>query len=129
MVAELCTSRTVGRTVPIAAGSSDAVALARAKRLVAATVHPDTGDIVSPVCLRLSCLVPMNCAADAMMLSARGMPQIIAAQWLNQTYNALHYCANRNATNVDISTQRWLAYTHICDRVLSHSCRRCHQMG
>jgi hypothetical protein len=30
--------------------------------------------------------------------SARGPAQTVGAQWLNQTYNALHYRANRNAS-------------------------------
>jgi len=31
--------------------------------------------------------------------AARGSGQVIAAQWLNQTYNALHYRANSNKSN------------------------------
>ena len=59
--------------------------VARARRLVAATVHPDTGDIVRPAALRLSCLVPANMTVDALMLSARTIPTIVGAQWINQT--------------------------------------------
>ena len=96
---------------PAPGGRNDEAAVVYAKRLVAATIHPDTGEIVRPAVLRLSCIVPMNCMLDCIMLSARGMPAIVGAQWLNQTYNALHYYANRNASNHDTSAQRWAAYT------------------
>lgn len=96
---------------PASGGGHDEAAIVYAKRLVAATIHPDTGEIVRPAVLRLSCIVPMNCMLDSIMLSARGLPAIMGAQWLNQTYNALHYYANRNASNHDTSTQRWAAYT------------------
>jgi hypothetical protein len=48
--------------------------------------------------LRLSFIVPCNLMLDTLMMSARGSAQVVAAQTLNQTYNALHYRANRNAT-------------------------------
>ncbi len=48
--------------------------------------------------LRLSFIVPCNLVLDTLMMSARGSAQVVAAQTLNQTYNALHYRANRNAT-------------------------------
>jgi hypothetical protein len=35
------------------------------------------------------------------MMSARGSAAVVAAQTLNQTYNALHYRANRNASNAE----------------------------
>ena len=37
--------------------------------------------------------------------AARGTPQVVGAQWLNQTYNALHYRANRNASNTEENVQ------------------------
>ena len=73
--------------------------------------------------LRLSFIVPCNLVLDTLMMSgappavhaliffpplshiqpplhpARGTVQVVGAQWLNQTYNALHYRANRNASN------------------------------
>ena len=73
--------------------------------------------------LRLSFIVPCNLVLDTLMMSgappavhaliffpplshiqpplhpARGTMQVVGAQWLNQTYNALHYRANRNASN------------------------------
>ena len=62
-----------------------------------AIIHPDTGEKVF-MPLRLSFIVPCNLVLDTLMMSARGTFQVVAAQTLNQTYNALHYRANRNAT-------------------------------
>lgn len=72
--------------------------LEAARKIKEAVVHPDTGEtIFAP--LRLSFIVPCNLVLDFLMLSARGPLQNVAAQWLNQTYNSLHYYANRNASN------------------------------
>lgn len=72
--------------------------LEAARKIKDAVVHPDTGEkIFLP--LRLSFLIPCNLVLDTLMLSARGLTQNVAAQWLNQTYNCLHYYANRNASN------------------------------
>lgn len=60
--------------------------------------------------LRLSFVVPANMTLDLLMLSARTLRGTVAAQWANQTYNALHYYANRNATNTDTTAQRAAAY-------------------
>lgn len=64
--------------------------------------------IVAP--LRLSMIVPMNCMLDVLMISARSFGATVAAQWANQTYNALHYYANRNASNAEPTSQRVGAY-------------------
>lgn len=60
--------------------------------------------------LRVSMIVPMNVVMDGAMLLANSTRTTIFAQWLNQTYNALHYYANRNASNEDTATQRVVAY-------------------
>mmetsp|Transcript_11864 Transcript_11864/g.43381 ORF Transcript_11864/g.43381 Transcript_11864/m.43381 type:complete len:156 (-) Transcript_11864:158-625(-) len=79
--------------------------LRKATRIVDATVHPDTQlPIFAP--LRVSAIVPMNLLLDTLMLSAKGTAANIGAQWLNQTYNALHYYANRNASNDTASNMR-----------------------
>eukprot|EP00898_Chlorokybus_atmophyticus_P004710 jgi/Chlat1/523/Chrsp103S00997 len=71
--------------------------LAAAKKVKDAVVHPDTGEkILLP--LRLSFIIPANLVLDTLMLSASRHSTTILAQWANQTYNALHYRANRNAT-------------------------------
>lgn len=89
----------------------DPDAVARAQELVDATVHPDTGKpIFMP--LRLSFIVPANMCLDALMVTALSPVAIVASQTLNQVYNALHYEAQRNATNDDTTslTQRGLAF-------------------
>ncbi|KAF1777218.1 Tricarboxylate/iron carrier [Phytophthora cactorum] len=55
-------------------------------------------------------IVPMNMIMDGAMLLANSTKTTIFAQWLNQTYNALHYYANRNASNEDTAEQRLVAY-------------------
>lgn len=60
--------------------------------------------------LRVSMIVPMNMMVDSVMIMASTTRSTIFAQWLNQTYNALHYYANRNATNDDSFEQRLAAY-------------------
>eukprot|EP00850_Spirogloea_muscicola_P010600 SM000063S19990 [mRNA] locus=s63:124525:126718:- [translate_table: standard] len=83
--------------------------VARARRIKDAVIHPDTGHkILLP--LRLSFIVPCNLVLDTLMLSARGTWQNVAAQWLNQTYNSLHYYANRNASNQEATSKIVEAY-------------------
>lgn len=60
--------------------------------------------------LRVSMIVPMNVIMDGAMLLANSTRSTVFAQWLNQTYNALHYYANRNASNEDTTAQRAVAY-------------------
>jgi len=80
-----------------------------ARKIKDAVVHPDTGEkIFLP--LRLSFLIPCNLVLDTLMLSARGLKQNVAAQWLNQTYNCLHYYANRNASNDESVRKIFEAY-------------------
>ncbi|KAJ7560127.1 hypothetical protein O6H91_04G115200 [Diphasiastrum complanatum] len=72
--------------------------LDEARKIKDAVVHPDTGEkILLP--LRLSFIIPCNLILDTLMISAKGFKQNVGAQWLNQTYNCLHYYANRNASN------------------------------
>jgi tricarboxylate carrier len=80
-----------------------------ALRIKHAIVHPDTGKpVLTP--LRVSMIVPMNMAVDCAMILANSTSTTVLAQWLNQTYNALHYYANRNASNDDTTEQRIAAY-------------------
>lgn len=85
----------VGGMLPV-----DAAKLYESRQIVNACVHPDTRErIFSP--LRLSMIIPMNMLLDAGMISASisgRMPMIVLSQFANQTYNAAHYYANRNAT-------------------------------
>jgi len=87
----------------------DDAAATRAAKIKHAIVHPDTGEpVLLP--LRASMIVPMNMIMDGAMLLASGTRSTVFAQWLNQTYNALHYYANRNASNEDTASQRLVAY-------------------
>ncbi|CEG36673.1 mitochondrial tricarboxylate carrier family [Plasmopara halstedii] len=83
--------------------------LEHAQNVTHAILHPDTGTPVF-MPLRASMIVPMNMIMDGAMLLANSTKTTILAQWLNQTYNALHYYANRNASNEDTTEQRLVAY-------------------
>ncbi|KAF0693120.1 Aste57867_15866 [Aphanomyces stellatus] len=87
----------------------DATKYQEALHLTRAVLHPDTGEpVLFP--LRVSMIVPMNLGLDCGMILASTTRSTIFWQWLNQTYNALHYYANRNATNEDTTNQRIAAY-------------------
>lgn len=73
----------------------------RAKEILDAVLHPDTGLPVSPFILRLSFIVPANMSLDCLMIMARTPAATASAQTLNQMYNASHYFANRNHSNVE----------------------------
>ncbi|XP_002960929.2 sideroflexin-5 [Selaginella moellendorffii] len=90
-------------------GEISAEKLDRARKIKEAVIHPDTGEkIFLP--LRLSFIIPCNLVLDTLMLSARGFSQNVGAQWLNQTYNCLHYYANRNASNAESMEKIFQAY-------------------
>ena len=76
-----------------------AAARERAADVIGCVVHPDTNEAVKPFFLRMSCIVPANMMMDLGMITARGTVATVAAQTLNQAYNASHYWANRNCTN------------------------------
>ena len=80
------------------------------KKVVNAAIHPDTKEIIF-FPLRLSCIVPMNLTLDVFMILAKTPLTIIGSQVLNQSYNAMHYYANRNATNYDSLPTRLAAYS------------------
>ncbi|XXQ35697.1 Sideroflexin protein [Plasmodiophora brassicae] len=74
--------------------------------VVEAVVHPDTGlPIRRPFSMPF--IVPCNMTIDALMLVAarHGVFASMAAQLINQTYNAAHYYENRNATNAGERTR------------------------
>jgi len=72
----------------------------RAKALCSSYVHPQSQEtIIHP--LSLSWILPMNIVVGGGMVQASmtgSMPLIAASQVANQTYNVLHYYANRNFT-------------------------------
>ncbi|OQS04667.1 Mitochondrial Tricarboxylate Carrier (MTC) Family, partial [Thraustotheca clavata] len=87
----------------------DEIKYQEALKLTRAVLHPDTEEPVF-LPLRVSMIVPMNLALDCGMILASTTKSTVFWQWLNQTYNALHYYANRNATNEDTTNQRIAAY-------------------
>lgn len=91
----------------------DPIELKKAQRIRNAVLHPQTNEVIF-LPLRLSMVIPVNMVLDALMLNAVGPWQTIGAQWLNQSYNACHYYANRNTTNhesIDVRIQAYLAAT------------------
>ena len=94
---------------PAGVAVADAAALDRARKIKNAVVHPDTGEkIFMP--LRLSFIIPCNLMLDTLMISAYNPATIVASQVLNQSYNACHYYANRNASNTQTLRQQIEAY-------------------
>jgi hypothetical protein len=81
-----------------APGSVDGSAVERARRLQDATLHPDTG---KPIHLpfRMAAHVPVNTMLLIGMLTAASPPAVGAWQFLNQSFNAAQFYANRNASN------------------------------
>jgi len=72
-----------------------------AKNIIDINVHPVTGEILfAPG--RMSAFVPMNVPLCAFMIMAKGTPQIIMSQYLNQTYNAVNNYVNRSGDTVDM---------------------------
>ena len=72
-------------------------AAARARYLSRAAVHPDTGELV-PWPFRMAAHVPANAVLLVGMLSARSVWATAAWQFANQSFNALQFYANRNAS-------------------------------
>eukprot|EP00922_Rhytidocystis_sp_ex-Travisia-forbesii_P070409 GHVS01105174.1.p1 GENE.GHVS01105174.1~~GHVS01105174.1.p1 ORF type:complete len:373 (-),score=48.43 GHVS01105174.1:390-1508(-) len=74
-----------------------------ARGVVDATVHPQTGEIISPLG-RLAMFVPINIPICAgMLLAPATLPNLIGWQWVNQTYNAYF---NFSQANKDSSKQQ-----------------------
>lgn len=80
-------------------------ALWRARKVVEATCHPETGDIIpSPV--RFSAFAPANLLICAGML--RPNPTLLSSafwQWVNQSYNACVNHCNRSSALEDASSE------------------------
>jgi sideroflexin-5 len=90
----LVTSSSSPSTPPIV----DPSLLARARYLERASRHPDTGEVI-PLPFRMAAHVPVNAVLLVGMLSSRSVAGTAAWQALNQSFNALQFYANRNATN------------------------------
>lgn len=72
--------------------------LARARYLVNAAVHPDTKEVI-PWPFRMAAHVPANTVLLVAMLASKSPLATGAAQAANQTFNALQFWSNRNASN------------------------------
>lgn len=72
--------------------------VAASRQLLAAVVHPDTGEVV-PALFRMSAHVPVNALLLTLMLSARSPGAVAVTQALNQCFNAAQFFCNRNASN------------------------------
>ncbi|PRP83034.1 hypothetical protein PROFUN_09889 [Planoprotostelium fungivorum] len=71
----------------------------KARKVVAANIHPDTGDKI-PAPFRISAFVPMNVFICLGMLAPNpGVGSVIFWQWVNQSYNIGVNHSNRNASN------------------------------
>lgn len=82
----------------------------QAKRVCDSSMHPQTGEIISPI-FRLSAFTPVNIPICAGMLLAP--PTIINTifwQWVNQSYNAGFNYANRNASGEQATTDILKSY-------------------
>mmetsp|Transcript_81791 Transcript_81791/g.227745 ORF Transcript_81791/g.227745 Transcript_81791/m.227745 type:complete len:386 (-) Transcript_81791:195-1352(-) len=75
----------------------------QARKNVEVSIHPVTGEPIFPPG-RMSAFVPMNVPLCAFMLMASTPPQVVFAQWLNQTYNVVNNYANRSGATVDWSS-------------------------
>ncbi|EFA77965.1 sideroflexin [Heterostelium album PN500] len=80
-------------------------ALWKAKKVVDATIHPDTGDVI-PLAFRMCSFLPINVVICAgLILPNPAIGTTIFWQWINQSYNIALNHANRNASNT-MSTQQ-----------------------
>ena len=94
-------THTVSSFIPISSAESSSAADAdaeAARRLLAAVCHPDTLQPI-PIPLRMAAHVPVNTLLLIGMLGATSPWATGAWQFMNATFNAAQYYANRNATN------------------------------
>eukprot|EP00587_Corethron_hystrix_P009349 CAMPEP_0113299390 /NCGR_PEP_ID=MMETSP0010_2-20120614/1448_1 /TAXON_ID=216773 ORGANISM="Corethron hystrix, Strain 308" /NCGR_SAMPLE_ID=MMETSP0010_2 /ASSEMBLY_ACC=CAM_ASM_000155 /LENGTH=356 /DNA_ID=CAMNT_0000152623 /DNA_START=319 /DNA_END=1389 /DNA_ORIENTATION=+ /assembly_acc=CAM_ASM_000155 len=68
------------------------------KRIVDATLHPDTG-IAIPAPFRMSGYVPFNGPVCVAMVASSSTPALLFWNWANQSQNALVNYFNRNASS------------------------------
>ena len=93
--------RREGRT-----STTDDAALWNARKIVSATTHPDTGEMIQAP-LRFSAFAPANLIICAGML--RPNPTLLQSafwQWVNQSYNAAVNYANRSSSSSSSSTDQ-----------------------
>lgn len=91
------------------------------RKNVEVSIHPVTGEEMLKFG-RMSAFVPMNVPLCAFMLMASTTPQVVFAQWLNQTYNVMNNYVNRSGATVEWSSllqSYGLAVTASCGIALS----------
>jgi hypothetical protein len=76
----------------------DARTLYEARRIVEASLHPDTGDVL-PRPFRMSGYVPFNGPICVAMVASQSTAPLLFWSWLNQSQNALVNFYNRNASS------------------------------
>lgn len=105
VVRRLQQASTRGEPQPV----SEAQAFA-ARKLVANVLHPDTGE---PVFLpfRMCSHIPANALIVANLILARTPAAQFAAQFVNQSFNAGQFFANRNASNPVSNARLLQSYT------------------
>lgn len=75
----------------------DNTKLWRDQRIVSASIHPDTGDII-PMPFRMSGYVPFNGPISIAMMSSTSTLGLLGCNFLNQSQNAMINYFNRNAS-------------------------------
>ncbi|EGG25316.1 sideroflexin [Cavenderia fasciculata] len=82
----------------------------KAKKVIDATVHPDTGETI-PLPFRMCSFLPINVIICAgLILPNPSIGTTIFWQWINQSYNIALNHANRNASNAMSNQQVATAY-------------------
>jgi len=83
----------------------------KADRIYKAIFHPDTKEKV-PFVFRMCSFVPVNMPiVFGLVCTKQTMLNVIAWQWINQTYNACWNYSNRNATSTFTNKELAMAYT------------------
>jgi tricarboxylate carrier len=77
---------------------SENARLWRAKQMVDAAIHPDTGEFI-PRPFRMSGYVPFNGPVAVAMVTSTATPALLFWHWANQSQNALVNFYNRNASS------------------------------
>lgn len=86
-------------------------ALRVAEQVVSTAIHPDTGEFI-PYSLRFTTFIPMQIPITlSLILPAPTPVNTIAANWANQTYNAVTNYGNRNASSTYSTSDILKSYT------------------
>ncbi|GBG25311.1 Sideroflexin-5 [Hondaea fermentalgiana] len=81
-----------------------------ARKLVEATVQPDTKEII-PRPFRMSGYVPFNGPVCVAMMASQSTPALLFWNWVNQSQNALVNYFNRNASSPTSNETLFISYS------------------